>query len=318
MQPQHVMDVLKRVIEPMSHHLLHNPYTPLRNTIHALGFLGKPKTQGRQSFLPRPPGMVPRSPTKKPPSNASAKGIPSKRAPTPLRSTPIASATTSILTSSTATGSKATPHEAMVASQQTHINELVNKTRSLENSIKRLTDELEKSNSECTTLCTERASWEVDRKTWTGDRQKWMEEKKIWAEGCDTMQACHRIQQYRMACVLNDERIAILRMQDDLRKEQLKRLQRDYKITMFLAREVELEAQVEELASLRDAAEADSGRFEKLSNDLKTRCTALADEVKAKTVEIQSIHKLREQSDVCYPLHIFTSSVHDVPHRLMI
>ena len=188
----------------------------------------------------------------------------------------------------------------MVASQQTHINELVNKSRSLENSIKKLTDELEKSNTECATLFAERASWEVDRKAWTSDRQKWTEERRVWAEGCDTMQACHRIQQYRMACTLHDERVTILKMQDDVRKEQLKRLQRDYKINMFQAREVELEAQLDELAGLRDAAEVNSSQFETLLSDLNARCTTLDDEVKAKTAEIQTIHKQREQSEVCY------------------
>lgn len=88
-------------------------------------------------------------------------------------------------------------------------------------------------------------------------------------------------------CALDDERITILRTQDDVQKGQLRGLQRDYKVITFQAQEIELEAQTEELTSPCYVAEADNNRFEKLSNGLKTRCTALADE----TAEIKALHK---------------------------
>ncbi|KAF8841221.1 hypothetical protein BDN67DRAFT_967408 [Paxillus ammoniavirescens] len=136
--------------------------------------------------------MITRSPVKPiKPSLTSA--IPPKRAPTSLRSSPNVSATTSILTSSTATGSTTTPHETMVASQQAHINDLVQKNRSLENAIKKLDKELTNSAANIVALNTERMSWEGDRKRWSGERPQWTDERKAWAEGCDTMQACYRI-----------------------------------------------------------------------------------------------------------------------------
>ncbi|KIK90944.1 hypothetical protein PAXRUDRAFT_831241 [Paxillus rubicundulus Ve08.2h10] len=238
--------------------------------------------------------MITRSPIKpiKPPLTS---GIPPRRAPTPLRSTANASATASILTSSTATGSTTTPHEAMVASQQAHINDLVQKNRSLENAIKKLDAELTSSAANIVALNTERVSWEGDRKRWMGERQQWMDERKVWAEGCDTMQACHRVQQYRMACALQDGRVAVLRVQEEARKEQLKRLQRDYKITTFQAREEELEAQIEEVEDLRDRAEETTAQHDKVTQELKARCAVLGDEVKSKTAEIQSAHKQRER-----------------------
>ncbi|KAF8841223.1 hypothetical protein BDN67DRAFT_928722 [Paxillus ammoniavirescens] len=183
----------------------------------------------------------------------------------------------------------------MVASQQAHINDLVQKNRSLENAIKKLDEELSNSAANVVALNTERMSWEGDRKRWSGERQRWMDERKVWAEGCDTMQACHRIQQYRMACALQDGRVAVLRIQEEVRKEQLKRLQRDYKITTFQAREAELEAQIEEVEELRDQAGETAAQHEKAIRELKMRCAVLADEVKSKTAEIQSAHKQHER-----------------------
>ena len=240
--------------------------------------------------------MITRSPVK---PTRPLSGVPqARRAPTPLRSTAVATATTSILTSSTATGSTATPHEAMVASQLAHISDLVQKNRSLEQTIKSLDENLSKSTADITALNAERKSWEGDRKTWMGERQKWMDERKAWAEGCDTMQACHRIQQYRVACALHDERVAVLKMQEAARKEQLKRLQRDYKITMFQARETELEVQINHVEELRDEAAGVGAHYEKSAQELKARCATLADEVKSRTAEIQASQKQREQLEV--------------------
>ena len=255
--------------------------------------------------------MITRSPVK---PTKSLSGVPqARRAPTPLRSTPVSTATTSILTSSTATGSTATPHEAMVASQLAHINDLVQKNRSLEQSIKKLDEDFSKSAADVIALNTERKSWEGDRKTWMGERQKWMDERKAWAEGCDTMQACHRIHQYRVACALHDERVAVLRMQEVARKEQLKRLQRDYKITMFQAREAELEAQIDHVEELRDEATEVRTDCEKSVQELKTRSAALAEEVKTKTAEIQAAHRQREQVEVRLPLDYFSECCHEAP-----
>lgn len=254
--------------------------------------------------------MITRSPVKptKPPS-----GVHARRAPTPLRSTPVATATTSILTSSTATGSTATPHEAMVASQLAHINELVQKNRSLEQTVKKLNEDLSKSAADIVTLNAERKSWDGDRKTWMGERQKWMDERKTWAEGCDTMQACHRVQQYRVACALHDERVAVLKMQEAARQEQVKRLQRDYKITMFQAREAELETQIEQVEELRDEAVEVKAYYEKSTQELKARSAVLADEVKSKTAEIQAAHRQRERAEVRSSLEYHCRFCHETP-----
>lgn len=185
----------------------------------------------------------------------------------------------------------------MVAAQQTHINELVQKTRSLENEIKKLTEQLERTTAESAAFVSERDTWETDRKAWASERQKWIDERKVWVEGCDTMQACHRIQQYRMACALDDERVTVLRMRDEARKEQLQRLQRDYKITTFQAREADLEVRIAELEDMHANAEAARVQCEKVSQALETKCTALLGEVNAKTAEIQSTREQHERAE---------------------
>ncbi|KAG6330325.1 hypothetical protein ID866_8764 [Astraeus odoratus] len=241
--------------------------------------------------------MIPRSPVKKPPSNTSTRHVSARLTPTPVRSAPIVRATTSILTSSTVTGSKATPHEAMVASQQGHINELVQKTRSLESTIREVTEERDKSIAECSALAAERKSWEADQRAWANDRQKWMEERKAWANGCETIQACHRIQEYRLASALGDARATVYRIRDQARQEQLKRLQRDNTITMLQAREMGFKEQIAKLQEERDLAERDRGRCEKVSEALEARCVELADEVKAKVAESQVVCRQYEQAE---------------------
>ncbi|KAG1858764.1 hypothetical protein DFJ58DRAFT_295119 [Suillus subalutaceus] len=112
----------------------------------------------------------------------------------------------------------------MVASQQSYIENLVQKTRNLEHTIKKLNDEL--------SLEQTRAKDTVNIM-----KQQWRTEQKEWHVGCDALQACHGIAHLRTACALDDERIALLKEREIARRERLARIQRDYKITMFQARE---------------------------------------------------------------------------------
>lgn len=201
----------------------------------------------------------------------------------------------------------------MVASQHGHINDLVQKNRSLEQTIKKLNEDLSTCAADILALTTEHKSLEGDRKIWTSERQKWIDERKAWVEGCDTIQACHRVQQYRVACALHDERVIALKMQELARKEQLKRLQRDHKITMFQARETELEAQISELEELRDEAREVRACYDKSTQELKARSVALADQVKSKTAEVKAAHRQREQVEVRSSLEDPLELSHEIP-----
>lgn len=196
----------------------------------------------------------------------------SKRAPTPVRAAaPFA------------------PHDAMVASQQGHIENLVQKTRNLEHTIKKLNDEL---------------SLEQTRAKDTVNviKQQWRAEQKEWHVGCDALQACHRIAHLRTACALDDERIAVLKEREIARRERLARIQRDYKITMFQVRETELESQIEDLQADLDSQVAQAEyslrsrdqQYQKTILDLRTRDTTLSSELKLKSDEVIAAHKQRE------------------------
>src|SRR5882757_2742559 len=124
------------------------------------------------------------------------------------------------------------PQEAMIASQKAHIDELVQKNSMLDNTIKRLQEQL--SNL--------RAEWQADRKE--------------WADGCDSLMASHRIAHLRTNVLLAQERVALAHERDLTRRERVAVIQRDYNLILFKAREKELEIEAgqlrEELSSASD------------------------------------------------------------------
>ncbi|TDL25881.1 hypothetical protein BD410DRAFT_819894 [Rickenella mellea] len=143
------------------------------------------------------------------------------------------------------------PYEIMAASQQAHIDELVQKNRTGEHTIKKLQHSLEEEK--------ERANDVVKRlKAASAD------ERKEWREGCDSLLGCHRIVHLRTIVELEKERMNVLKEREETRKERLAVLQRDFKLTLFLAKEAEFETytarlkeQLEELNAEKEASEAD-------------------------------------------------------------
>ncbi|KAJ3871610.1 hypothetical protein F5051DRAFT_193840 [Lentinula edodes] len=135
---------------------------------------------------------------------------------------------------------------SLEASQQSHIDDLVQRNRTHEQTIRKLKDEL---------------ALEKNRaKTVVQDIQtKLHAEKREWREACDTLQSCHRIHQLRLHVELEKQRSGQLAEQDLLRKEKVAALQREFAITKFQIQEsllerqiLELEDKVAELEQLRD------------------------------------------------------------------
>ena len=145
------------------------------------------------------------------------------RHPTPLTSAPASS-----------------PYEAMAASQQAHIDDLVQKNRASEVLIKRLQQDLEREKER---------SLDVAAKL----KAAASEERREWKDGCDSLLAAHRIVHLRTRVELERERSAILKERDGIRKERLAVLQRDYRLTLFQARESQLERDVAELEAELEA-----------------------------------------------------------------
>ncbi|KAH9960849.1 hypothetical protein BC827DRAFT_1105159, partial [Russula dissimulans] len=112
---------------------------------------------------------------------------------------------------------------AMIASQKAHIDELVQKNSTLDNTIKRLQEQL------------------------SNLRAQWQAERKEWADGCDSLMACHRIAHLRTNVVLAQERVALAQERDLTRRERVAVIQRDYNLVLFKSREKELEIETDQL-----------------------------------------------------------------------
>jgi hypothetical protein len=201
----------------------------------------------------------------------------SKRAPTPVRkAAPFA------------------PHDAMVASQQGHIENLVQKIRDLEHTIKKLNDEL--------SLEQTRAKDAVN-----DIKQQWRAEQKEWHASCDALQACHTIAHLKTAYAVDSERFSVIKEREIARRERLARMQRDHKISMFQDREAELESQIEDLqadfdsrmAQTKHSLKSQDQQYQKTILDLRTRDAKLSSELKLKSDEIVAAHKQRKNVEVC-------------------
>jgi regulator of replication initiation timing len=145
----------------------------------------------------------------------------------------------------------------MIASQKAHIDELVQKTRTLEHTIQRLQDQL--SNS----------------------RAEWQTERKEWADGCDSLMACHRIAHLRTDVLLAQERVALAHERELVRRERVMVIQRDYNLILFKAREKELELEADQLREeASNAADGNVALVAELREKLADRMRELKEKAK--------------------------------------
>ncbi|KAI0250191.1 hypothetical protein BJV78DRAFT_1283333 [Lactifluus subvellereus] len=162
------------------------------------------------------------------------------------------------------------PQEAMIASQKAHIEDLVQKTRTLEHTVKRLQDQ----------LSTSRAEWQV--------------EHKEWADGCNSLMACHRIAHLRTNVLLTQERVAFAHERELTRRERVAVIQRDYNLILFKAREKELELEADKLREeVRNAADGNVV----LVAELKERLAEVMRELKEKATLSREAEKAREEAE---------------------
>jgi chromosome segregation ATPase len=172
----------------------------------------------------------------------------------------------------------ATP--SLEASQQQHIEQLVQEKRSLEATIKKINASVDQEKARSKSIAAELQA-------------KWKSERQTWHSGVDILQILHRLVQLRASDDLEKERMNVLAEQDGIRREKIARLQRDFKIAMFQAKESELEARIEDLedenAHLSDVQAAIiSTSAEELSRQAKAM-----DELQAKL----------EATEVCQPIY---------------
>jgi hypothetical protein len=159
----------------------------------------------------------------------------------------------------------------MIASQQAHINELVQKTRALDNTIKDLQEQL------------------------TNSRAQWQAEHREWIDGCDSLMACHRIAHLRTNVRLAQERVALAHERGSIRRERVAVIQRDYNLILFKAQEKELEIEADQLREeLRSASDGKVTLVAQLKNKLAEGMR----ELKEKATLLRDAEKAREDAEV--------------------
>jgi hypothetical protein len=159
----------------------------------------------------------------------------------------------------------------MIASQKTHINELVQKTRTLDNTIKDLEEQL------------------------TNSRSQWQAEHREWIDGCDSLMAGHRIAHLRTNVRLAQERVALSHERDSIRRERVAIIQRDYNLILFKAREKELEIEANQLREeLRSASNGNVALVAQLKNKLAEGMR----ELKETATLLRDAEKAREEAEV--------------------
>ncbi|KAH9178174.1 hypothetical protein EDB89DRAFT_1150242 [Lactarius sanguifluus] len=143
------------------------------------------------------------------------------------------------------------PQEPLIASQKAQIDQLGQKTRTLEITISRLQEQLSDSRSE----------WQTERKEWAGE--------------CETVMACHRIAHLETNVLLSRERVALEYERDLTRKERVAVVERDYHLILSKAREKELEIELKEKATLLHDAEKAREAAELKANHSQAELSAL-------------------------------------------
>ncbi|KAI0078810.1 hypothetical protein K474DRAFT_1706202 [Panus rudis PR-1116 ss-1] len=127
-------------------------------------------------------------------------------------------------------------------------------------------------------------------------QQTWKKEREDWKAGCDAIQAAHRINFLTATVDLEKQKSLLLEQKDELRRERLARMQRDFRLTLFQIEESRQEDRIAQLETeLEEATELHRREVEELQSTLggdaeefRARCTELEEEVEKKTEELET------------------------------
>lgn len=131
------------------------------------------------------------------------------------------------------------PNEAMVASLQSHIDDLVQKNRTFEQEKKKLLQSLEREK--------ERGE-DLARRTDALVQQ----DRKNWAEVYESLMAGHRIVHLTTQIELTKAREQVVKQKEESRRERIETLTRDFRLTLFQAKASGLERKIAELEEALD------------------------------------------------------------------
>lgn len=126
-----------------------------------------------------------------------------------------------------------------VSKQHSRMDELVLKNRTLEHTVEKLKN----------VIATEEAR---GREAMQKIQKGYVQERTEWQQGCDALQAAHRLAHLKTAVELDKERVAVWSAREASRKERLSVLQRDYQLVMFQIQETD---HLDRVAELEDELE---------------------------------------------------------------
>jgi hypothetical protein len=173
------------------------------------------------------------------------------------------------------------------ASNEAQISDLVRRNRTLEHIKKQLAQE----------LATEK---ERSKEAILEYQNQWHEQESLMRVECESLLSCYRFVQLRTVSELESERLSILNEQQLLRAEKLLRLQRDFRITMFYARERELE---EKIVELEEEMERMAAERVALASVLRKKLALIVGEVRSRDTRIENL--ISERADVEVRVHAF-------------
>ncbi len=171
---------------------------------------------------------------------------------------------------------------SLEAANQAQIDDLVRLNRTLEYTNNKLSEQLS-------------AEGERSKEAVLEIQKQWREQEKAWREECEELLACYRIAQLRTASDVETERANVLNEQKALRREKELRLQRDLRITMFHAKERELEEHIMELEEENESMVAER---EELGLTLRKKLAELVTQLRLKDSEISDLSSERDAIEV--------------------
>jgi len=191
---------------------------------------------------------------------------------------------------------------SLEAANQVQIEDLVQRNRTLEHTIQRLTNQV---------------SAEVDRgkAAVQAIQAEYDTSQRQWKEGCEDLLGSYRIIQKRLELELEKERRMTLQEMGVSREEKLQRMQRDFKIKLFQLKEEELERKLEEVEEYKAAGEE---TYDLALQKFRDKCADLMIELKETRASLAKTEKEKAETEVCYHSFVcnFTSTQSLVRIRL--
>ena len=184
-------------------------------------------------------------------------------------------------------------YEAMAKSQQAHIDDLVQKNRASEITIRKLQQSIQDEK--------DRAQEIVGQM-----KRAAQDEREEWKNGCESLLAGHRLVHLRTRIELDKAREDLTKERESIRKERIAVLQRDFNLVMFQGTEAtlrntisELEDEVEELKErLVENAVSMAARNEQSVTGLNSSIAQLDTQKKRLMDELQALRDEKEELQV--------------------